>query len=135
MEPRPFERGNPMFSGRFVSSSQCFNGATSFRTWKPENQEQANRRIPASMEPRPFERGNIVDATNAPTPIFCFNGATSFRTWKPVYPIVLAATARTASMEPRPFERGNTLVRVFAMPLNRGASMEPRPFERGNLSF
>ena len=84
-----------------------FNGATSFRTWKP-----AVNPPPVPRQPR-------------------FNGATSFRTWKRLCPPGHGVWPHPASMEPRPSERGNHNI----MRLSRTstvASMEPRPSERGN---
>src|SRR5262249_13420417 len=59
MEPRPSERGNFSRAAATVWSSQSFNGATSFRTWKRSGVCCAGFwRRHASMEPRPSERGN-----------------------------------------------------------------------------
>ncbi len=133
----------------------CFNGATSFRTWK------------CTLTSGHFDHWT------------CFNGATSFRTWK--YVAVCEAvflcgllqwshilsdvemlfagfsftSAKAASMEPHPFGRGNNERRTLVHGLTTGfngatsfrtwkfisikkeskakiASMEPHPFGRGN---
>ncbi len=134
MEPRPFERGNQLAVPVRSSSEVGFNGATSFRTWKPiasarsvpavaslqwshvlSNVETVYRSQKcltafrhASMEPRPFERGNDIKDREKEFPF------------------------KVASMEPRPFERGNA-AHSRERKHSTGASMEPRPFERGNL--
>ena len=58
MGPRLFRRGNLSNSKRRRKGSGCFNGSTSFQTWKCQD------------PPRKPERTR------------CFNGSTSFQTWK-----------------------------------------------------
>ena len=87
--------------------NRCFNGATSFQTWKfqtirsrarpPERFNGATSFqtwkfglgtypylwvMPASMGPRLFRRGNFFHRGFSESWYRCFNGATSFQTWK-----------------------------------------------------
>ncbi len=131
MEPRPHERGNQAASAEggahqplqwshvltnvetcqsrtaTLTTSPCFNGATSSRTWKLRptltppcstnclqwshvltNVETSAGRCELltaatpSMEPRPHERGNSGGRVTVNSSITTFNGATSSRTWK-----------------------------------------------------
>src|SRR5690554_2680097 len=132
MEPRPSERGNSSTPRRCCGRGHGFNGATSFRTWKPPTLHRSlsvlarlqwSHVLPnvetvhspafgsldglASMEPRPSERGK-----------------------QEIKMFELTITAE-ASMEPRPSERGNRRSLDQASEA-RSASMEPRPSERGN---
>ena len=114
------------------SRRACFNGATSFRRWKPRKQPWAK------------------------VPGCCFNGATSFRRWKPrslthvpcntsmlQWGHLLSAVETLAgclkpvrngraSMGPPPFGGGNRLS-ILSDRGNPIASMGPPPFGGGNL--
>jgi len=59
MGPRLFRRGNLFGDGLFCAEASCFNGATSFQTWKRDK----SHRHPTDQQ-------------------VSFNGATSFQTWK-----------------------------------------------------
>ncbi len=59
MGPRLFRRGNDFSRCIAWTWIACFNGATSFQTWKFRNRRSGCSRFPP-----------------------CFNGATSFQTWK-----------------------------------------------------
>ena len=83
MGPRLFRRGNVEWFWYGHKASSCFNGATSFQTWKyqaTDSVETSTGR--ASMGPRLFRRGNGRKMTNHVHVSSCFNGATSFQTWK-----------------------------------------------------
>src|SRR5215467_13790477 len=109
MELRPSERGNDRGKDLFNRRRICFNGATSFRTWKRD-------------------RSCLIAHRG-----YCFNGATSFRTWKQMQYIPIYLCYHKASMEPRPSERGNNYSSPETLHEFQ-ASMEPRPSERGNCS-
>ena len=83
MGPPPFGGGNRLRSCIGIRGRPSFNGATSFRRWKPgPHMLQTGPYEGASMGPPPFGGGNLglgIWSSEGP----CFNGATSFRRWKP----------------------------------------------------
>ena len=84
MGPRLFRRGNPCCFRRKAPTRPCFNGSTSFQTWK------FNAVSVRACEER-----------------FSFNGSTSFQTWKCVIMFPVGHFITGASMGPRLFRRGN----------------------------
>src|SRR5208283_2152166 len=84
MGPRLFRRGNRVHRNNQVRPFPCFNGATSFQTWKRALCNSLPIRNPkASMGPRLFRRGNGCGSLCVSLRACGFNGATSFQTWKP----------------------------------------------------
>ena len=130
MEPRPHERGKRCFNANSKQCRNCFNGATSSRTWK------------------------VRAATRPKTLWSSFNGATSSRTWKEWHPTLrrwlsvrlqwshvltnvesrfrqrlrAALVSFNGATSSRTWKGGQCLQRTDAGKL---ASMEPRPHERG----
>ena len=106
MEPRLFSHGNSYCPLTIVCDQQCFNGATTFQSWKHCHYRPGSYRAgSASMEPRLFSHGNDVSGTGhentrplqwshdfsvMETSAFGvhggegtgFNGATTFQSWK-----------------------------------------------------
>ncbi len=110
MGPRLFRRGNSGLIAMSKSLALCFNGATSFQTWK-----------------------FLTDNEFPKIPIG-FNGATSFQTWKFGIDAGGMIPYTNASMGPRLFRRGNCLLGQVRN-LLRSASMGPRLFRRGNRTW
>ena len=155
MEPRPHERGKSRIAADLsaltglqwshvltnverpatrkwpMCAANCFNGATSSRTWKAPNAPPKPPPAWASMEPRPHERGKMRQRCHTRARRQCFNGATSSRTWKAAFALNTFLLSLRASMEPRPHERGKSILPGRAVCSAGEASMEPRPHERG----
>ena len=135
----------------------CFNGATSFQTWKccariagviiirrlqwghvfsdveiKDRQGRSETEAGASMGPRLFRRGNIPLCRSGRFSTIGFNGATSFQTWKSCVEMEFPGGG-LASMGPRLFRRGNPAENCARMDENF-ASMGPRLFRRGNMT-
>ena len=83
MEPRPHERGKVINQTGKGKQSECFNGATSSRTWKVGGRVQVGQRLR-------LQWSHVL--TNVESE------------WNPVSQKLIG----TASMEPRPHERGKT---------------------------
>ncbi len=85
MGPRLFRRGNLVKYVSLVFMIFCFNGATSFQTWKRtiinQKQPKSNRFNGATS----FQTWKLNCSPGITTPIKRFNGATSFQTWKRRY--------------------------------------------------
>ena len=132
MEPRPSERGNNSFTARYLYAAPGFNGATSFRTWKPCRHGGAT--APCSELQWSHVLPNVETARSSARRL-----SPHALQWSHVLPNVetTASAVRTreprASMEPRPSERGN--IAMASMSLRASASMEPRPSERGNAPW
>src|SRR6516162_1489998 len=132
MEPRPSERGNRHPRRATDTSVARFNGATSFRTWKPRAKASFPNTHPTLQWSHVLPNVETV-AVRMSCP------ATTWLQWSHVLPNVetcppeaCRAGAHLASMEPRPSERGNAVSAGTCTALNLTASMEPRPSERGN---
>ncbi len=107
MGPRPFSRGNLALFTACIARWYCFNGATTFQSWKFSvafpwyfchvwlqwghdlsvveiSQGSATCGFPgfASMGPRPFSRGNSFRPEGGDATCLGFNGATTFQSWK-----------------------------------------------------
>ena len=133
MEPRPFRRGNILRAAEYCKYQRCFNGATSFQTWKPRDLYRKVRiRLAASMEPRPFRRGNPEKSHLGLNPKLRFNGATSFQTWKlsraACHPLLLVKRLQWSHV----LSDVETSRIDYFVKMDVRASMEPRPFRRGN---
>ena len=133
MGPRLFRRGNVEWFWYGHKASSCFNGATSFQTWKSEARERAR----AAEEE--LQWGHVFSDVEMREPqlpcigrVSGFNGATSFQTWK------------SPSLQPTsmgwPSFNGATSFQTWKYfpPRSRwtptpSASMGPRLFRRGNL--
>ncbi len=155
MEPRPFERGNwdvlislakdyPLQWSHVLSNVEttsgrrcrcarrrCFNGATSFRTWKLDLVPQGIK------QPGWLQWSHVLSNVETRSGVAfhphwkdCFNGATSFRTWKPVAEIskLIDKLSFNGATSFRTWKHVAAVNAVIRLP----ASMEPRPFERGN---
>src|ERR687896_699929 len=81
MEPHLFRRGNPPLQVRRAAEAACFNGATSFQTWKRCGRPTRKPRGGALQWSHIFSdvetRTEIVPTCARPAG---FNGATSFQT-------------------------------------------------------
>ena len=108
MEPRLFSHGNSSDMAANFIITTCFNGATTFQSWKRRGRSLS----------RPRRQG-------------CFNGATTFQSWKLRWAVRPYRRIERASMEPRLFSHGNH--RGARQEGNAAhASMEPRLFSHGN---
>ena len=76
------------------STQRCFNGATSFQTWKYQGLLSVLEALDASMGPRLFRRGNQTGGSSLSQATICFNGATSFQTWKSISSTVCNSSAK-----------------------------------------
>ncbi len=110
MGPRLFRRGNTRSLSILRLISFCFNGATSFQTWKPGSTPKT--RCGRSL----LQWGHVFS---------------DVETW-----VKLASNNlfRIASMGPRLFRRGN-LFCPEAVRISGEASMGPRLFRRGNVRW
>ncbi len=84
MEPRLFSHGNCACSASAWPSVVSFNGATTFRSWKPTT--GCRRRSPwagfnGATTFQSWKRGDST--SSSPAGLLCFNGATTFQSWKP----------------------------------------------------
>ena len=111
----------------------CFNGATSFQTWKSVGGGVSFTRSKWKLQwghvfsdVEMIQRSRQRRRQNQG-----FNGATSFQTWKCRNKCRRGLGFRVASMGPRLFRRGNSDDDGVPLPIFF-ASMGPRLFRRGN---
>jgi len=156
MGPRPFGHGNYSAETNSRATSTGFNGATSFRTWKPYHDAGRLCHRDASFNgATSFRTWKQTIRRQVTIMRKCFNGATSFRTWKLRYHRYRRAgpTRFNGATSFRTWKRGLSFGHIrfsigfngatsfrtwklrAAWPQNlqlRYASMGPRPFGHGN---
>ena len=107
MEPRPHERGKKQRAQPVTQRKNCFNGATSSRTWKAEReQDDFGIADVASMEPRPHERGKSFHCLRRHLSIDRLQWSHVLTNVERYAMHLEFGTVKMASMEPRPHERG-----------------------------
>ncbi len=82
MGPRLFRRGNYLEQYVYTWGGCCFNGATSFQTWKPGSQSSARRATKSFNGATSFQTWKLHMLLPWSFEAARFNGATSFQTWK-----------------------------------------------------
>jgi len=134
MGPRLFRRGNDRITGKGTILLYSFNGATSFQTWKPDNELYMELLKLSFNGATSFQTWKHLKVCHARVEPYCFNGATSFQTWK------LKKCTTNSDLVVRlqwghvfsDVETFHGEERVYGI---RMASMGPRLFRRGNSTI
>ena len=131
MGPRPFSRGNATSRPYQHLEIPCFNGATTFQSWKRhlrgEGCEDSQRFNGATT----FQSWKPVSVVLKSDVGQRFNGATTFQSWKPVS-VVLKSDVGHSFNGATTFQSWKLAKSRAIRRKNALASMGPRPFSRGN---
>ena len=131
MGPRLFRRGNEGRPASEVVQPFCFNGATSFQTWKCQFWSvTTGADLVASMGPRLFRRGNLKQDVHRLRVNQASMGPRLFRRGNKVY--VADCKAGTLLQWGHVFSDVEMLTTAGVRDPDYVASMGPRLFRRGN---
>jgi len=98
--------------------STCFNGATSFQTWRHIRARDSNQSDELLQWGHVFSDVETLPKMRPTETRWGFNGATSFQTWRRPTETRTPTSRTRASMGPRLFRRGDTLCPVRGGPLD-----------------